>query len=290
MAKHHQYFRKFPLTTYRGVPCTQILRRVGFTAEIQNYFNQFYQHTIEDGQRLEDIAYDLYGDVDLDWLIYHANDIIDPYYDVPLDTLSFENYIVQKYGSRTVAQDRVYAYRSNWRSDPSILGVSDYAALDGMKKRFYEPTIGNLGVTLGYSRKQDDDLISTNQIISIQFASEQSTLYNVGDVLYSTSGLASEATIVSIDSTTMILQHIEGSWQRETNFSVRNKDSSLILELNADSYTLITNVIDPLIQTYYKQYSTYDFERDANERKRDIYLPREGQASSLNKQLDDLMK
>jgi len=290
MAKHHQYFRKFPLTTYRGTPCTQILRRVGFKRELQNYFNSFYQHTLEDGQKIEDISHDLYGDVDLDWVVYHANDIIDPYYDVPLDTLSFDTFIKQKYGSRAAAEDRVYAYRNNWRADATILSVSDYEALDGIKKRFYEPTLGNFGVTLGYSRKEDDDLISTNRIISIGLIDDSETVFSVGDVIYTSSGTAAEATVVAVDDDTLILQHIVGDWERGSNFSVRNKDSSITRTVDAETYTLITNVIDPLLQIYYTPYSTYQFEADVNERKRDIYMPNENQVSSLNKQLDDLMK
>lgn len=290
MAKHTQYFRKFPLTTYRGTPCLNILRRVGFKRELQNYYNAFYQHTLEDGQRIEDVAFDLYKDVDLDWALYHANDIIDPYYDVPLDNLSFETYIRKKYESRESAEDRVFAYRSNWRTDPSVIGVSDYNALDGKKKRFYEPEIGNLGVTLGYSRKKEDDLISTNRIISIGLIDDSETVFSVGSPVYVSSGTAAEASVVAVSNNTLILQHIEGDWERASNFTIRNKDSSILRTADADTYTLITNVIDPILQTFYSKYSVYQYERDVNERKRDIYLPNEAQMPSLNKQLDDLMK
>lgn len=76
----HQYFRKFPITPYRGVPSLNILRRVDFNNKVKNFFTAFYAFDVTAGEKPETIAFDYYDDVDYDWLIYHANDIIDPYH------------------------------------------------------------------------------------------------------------------------------------------------------------------------------------------------------------------
>lgn len=291
MAKSSEYFRKFPLISYNGVPAINILKRVDFNANVRKYFQAFYDYEMQEGQRIDEIAHDLYGDVDLDWVLLQANDIIDPYYDVPLDDLSFNNLIKQKYGTIANAQRLVYAYRNNWRVDDSIIDMSAYNALPGNRKRFYEPALGAMGMTVGYVRKRNDDLISTNQIISIQFSSEQETYFAVGDTVTATSGSSvTRATVTNISSLGMTLEDIEGTWQRDTNFSVQDQDAKLTIELNASSYTKILDVIPLDLQGFYSKYNVYQYEYDVNERRRKINLVSESQVDSLNKQLNKLLK
>ena len=77
MSDREQYFRKFPLIPYNGVPSINILRRVDFNNNVKNFFTAFYSFNIQSGERIETIAHDYYEDVDLDWLIYLTNNIVD---------------------------------------------------------------------------------------------------------------------------------------------------------------------------------------------------------------------
>lgn len=47
---------------------------------------------LADGQTMENIAYDYYGDANLHWVIILLNDIIDPYYDLPLSPKEIRAY------------------------------------------------------------------------------------------------------------------------------------------------------------------------------------------------------
>ena len=57
----------------------------------------FYEHNVEEGQRPDIIAAKYYGNATLSWIILLTNDILDPYYDWPLDYQDFKNYMREKY-------------------------------------------------------------------------------------------------------------------------------------------------------------------------------------------------
>ena len=90
----NQYFQKFPLISYRDNISVDITRRVDFDSNIKSYIQAFYEYVLTEDQRIEDVAFNYYNDVDLDWLIYLSNDIIDPYFDVPLTNKQFDSYII----------------------------------------------------------------------------------------------------------------------------------------------------------------------------------------------------
>lgn len=100
-----EYFDKIPEITYNRVLVRDISRRVAFLKKsIANPYT-FLPYTIEEGDRAEDIAYHYYGDPNYSWLVYLANDIIDPYNEWPMDEFTFNQYIIEKYkdqaGGRT---------------------------------------------------------------------------------------------------------------------------------------------------------------------------------------------
>lgn len=61
-----------------------------------------YEYYVQDGERPEQVSYYYYGSVDLVWLIFFANDIIDPYYDWPLSNKDLESYINEKYRVKSI--------------------------------------------------------------------------------------------------------------------------------------------------------------------------------------------
>jgi hypothetical protein len=63
----------------------------------------FYTYTILEGEKPEDISYKLYGKVWYYWTILLINERFDYQYDFPLSSKLLNDYIVEKYGSATVA-------------------------------------------------------------------------------------------------------------------------------------------------------------------------------------------
>jgi hypothetical protein len=98
------YFRNFPFTNYQ-------IKDYNINEVVQNPLVRFkivdvlrnvkflYQEYIIEEESASEIAFNLYGDETLDWIIYITNNIIDPKYDWPLDYTAFNNFLIKKYGS-----------------------------------------------------------------------------------------------------------------------------------------------------------------------------------------------
>tara|TARA_Y100001972_G_C7525672_1_gene265026 strand:- start:162 stop:728 length:567 start_codon:yes stop_codon:yes gene_type:complete len=104
------YFSFFPTTSHdlkdvnRVTEVTNILRRFKFKTKVKDIVGTYYDYTMHEGDRMDTIAERYYGDSNLAWVILHFNDIVDPYYDLPLFGKEFTDYIVEKYGSVTTAR------------------------------------------------------------------------------------------------------------------------------------------------------------------------------------------
>ena len=98
-----RYFEQFPLMiydikgneNYKLVP--DIFRRVKARTKIKNNLTLLDKYDVADGERPEHVAYKVYGDTDLFWVVCIMNNIENVYYDWPLSNLQFENFVKDKY-------------------------------------------------------------------------------------------------------------------------------------------------------------------------------------------------
>ena len=65
----------------------------------------YEQYYVKNGQRPDQISYNLYGDEQYYWIILQINEIIDYYTQWPLSQYELDEYILQKYGSSTKADE-----------------------------------------------------------------------------------------------------------------------------------------------------------------------------------------
>lgn len=113
-----QFFNLFPrieydvnnsqYSTYDAI--TNITFRVRFVRDLLNNIYSYTPYTIREGDTPEILADKVYGNPEAHWMILYANDMLDPQYDWPLDTRSFNNYIKKKYGSLETAQTTIHHY------------------------------------------------------------------------------------------------------------------------------------------------------------------------------------
>lgn len=96
-----EYFENFPTIEYKGRRVRDLTRRNLFLKNVSNNPLLFLPYTIKEGEKAEDIAYYYYGSTEYTWLVYLANNIIDPYHDWPLDEQDFDKYIAQKYAKES---------------------------------------------------------------------------------------------------------------------------------------------------------------------------------------------
>ena len=110
-----KYFENFPVIEYEGRRIRDISRRSNFVRAVSNNPYLYYPYTVSEGERAEDIANFYYGSVDYVWLVYMANNIIDPYHEWPMDPQTFNDYLVEKYTAQSgeVGEDVI-----DWTRDP----------------------------------------------------------------------------------------------------------------------------------------------------------------------------
>jgi hypothetical protein len=126
------YFERFPLMAYdvagngnyKLLP--NILRRVKLRAGIRSGSFLFDNYDVTDGERPEDIAFKLYGDPELHWVILMTNNVTDRYYQWPLTTPQFEEHLKDKYGAGN--EDAVHHYEKTQDSGKtSSSGPNDFS-------------------------------------------------------------------------------------------------------------------------------------------------------------------
>jgi hypothetical protein len=120
------YFDKFPTIRYDNENIRDITKRTKFIESNLSDPLLFLPYTIREGEKPEDVAFNYYGTVDYTWLVLLANNMLDPYYDWPLDEQEFNEYLIKKYSEQsglkgydvvawtqneTIADNIVYYYK-----------------------------------------------------------------------------------------------------------------------------------------------------------------------------------
>ena len=87
-----KYFNQFPITQYNlsglngnTIDVTDIFRRVKIRDKLANNVTLFDKYDVIEGEKPEDVAYKAYGDADYFWVVTLVNNIVNRYYDWPLD-------------------------------------------------------------------------------------------------------------------------------------------------------------------------------------------------------------
>lgn len=94
-----KYFRYFPEISYKGTPVKDITRRVRFLEQVSTDPRLFLPYTVKEGETPGEISFHYYGNVNYVWLIYLANNVIDPYYDWPMTQANLDGFVSDKYRS-----------------------------------------------------------------------------------------------------------------------------------------------------------------------------------------------
>jgi Base plate wedge protein 53 len=112
------YFTSYPTIKYNienrknsyELTVKDIFFRVNIIKDVISNIGTYYYHSIEDTDTPEILAYKIYKNTELHWIILYANDMLDPIADWPKDYNTFNKYIISKYGSLTAAQTTTHHY------------------------------------------------------------------------------------------------------------------------------------------------------------------------------------
>ena len=112
------YFHTFPTLPYdtdgtmphKYQTVRNIMNRAKIKDSIKSDIAAYYPYLVQEGERPDILSFRYYGSVSYAYLILLFNNIIDPQFDWPLNTIDFENYIIAKYGSVSAAYDETKFY------------------------------------------------------------------------------------------------------------------------------------------------------------------------------------
>jgi len=137
------YFSRFPMLVY-DIAGTEkykllpnILKRVKLRSGIRSGSFMFDNYDVADGERPEDIAFKLYGDSELHWVILMTNNITDRFYQWPLTQPQFQEHLKDKYGAGN--EDAVHHYEITQTSGPT--SSRDYSHMVECNSDEDNPTI-----------------------------------------------------------------------------------------------------------------------------------------------------
>ena len=128
------FFNRFPILAYdvknndnyKLLP--DILRRVKLRSSIRSSSMLFDTYDVRNGDRPEDIAFKWFGDAELHWVILMTNNVLDRYYDWPMNDVQFQEFLTDKYGAGS--EDAIHHYEITKSSGRTTgQGPNDYSHL-----------------------------------------------------------------------------------------------------------------------------------------------------------------
>ena len=287
------YFEAFALQQYgeNNEVSRMLTTRVNIAQSVLKQTSAFYPYTLREGERPDTLSFLFYSKPELEWLIFFANNIIDPYYDWYLNGEQFNNYIASKYGSIVVAQTRTRHYETIWIGDDTRISPDTYSTLTANTtvnlKKYWEPIIDEYDRAVSYGRKKLSLIATTNQVISLKIANTNGTFVEGEDIYQQNNGIiTSSASLLTANSTYMTAQHVSGSFI--TTRSILGADSVANTTLT-DTPVILKQNIPAEELSYWQAVSYYDYENEINESKKHVKLVGAEYAALAENNLNELM-
>ena len=118
-----RYFRNLPNFEYISrinerktnkdfITVKNLFRRPIIREDLFADFMSFTKYQIVGDERPDEVAYDVYGESDLDWVVLLSNNIINVRDEWPLSQHDYRNYLIEKYGNDTDEIDKIKFYET----------------------------------------------------------------------------------------------------------------------------------------------------------------------------------
>jgi len=258
------YFNKFPTVVYNGQLAKNLLARAKLSDETRNNKIVFQKYTMNDLDRVDVLSNYYYDNPGYSWLVWFSNDVIDPYYDMPLSELDFTRYVENKYGSMANAMRKIMFYRLNWVNLDEVLTPQQFNAL-GKNKKYYRPVLDANLIPVQYVINEKDYVVSTNRVQSY-------TLDNITGAFVPGEEIqidgATYAIVDAVGDDYVICKNIVGAFEVDSIIVGQTSSAEARIAL---VNTLVENI--PLDETvYWAPVSAFDYENELNELKKEIKL------------------
>lgn len=284
-----KFFEKFPVITYGNNEVTDITRNTVMRNSVLQNPYAFYKYDISSGEREDQFANRYYGDPYRSWIVYMANQILDPYYEWYMDENQFEEFIEMKYGTIQLANEKIKYYKNAWESVED-LDVNGYDALPAIRKKYWEPIRGNYNAIISYSRKQEEWSAKTNK----------TTAYKVDNSVFKKDELCTvkfddnnkgRGQVCFSNSSVVMLNHLSGVTEG-ANVVLASALTSIESGANTrfTSANLVSYTINPTEYSYWRPISYYEYESNKNEYNKTIRVIDSDYSRQLSEELKTLLK
>ena len=125
------YFKQFPTIPYdshgtgKFKDVKNLLRRVAIRSKVKTNTMVYDTYDVKNGETPESIAFKLYGDAELHWVIMLVNDITDRFHDWPMSEAQFLQYVNEKYDNVDAVHHYEIAQSSGDTSTKIDIGTSN---------------------------------------------------------------------------------------------------------------------------------------------------------------------
>lgn len=115
MGTYFDYFPRIPYNISKTDQVhldliTDIFFRFKFLDKVKKMKVAYFSHQLQSGETPDILANKVYGEPQAHWIILLLNDIVDPNIDWYKDENTFENFIIDKYGSIAEAYNTIHHY------------------------------------------------------------------------------------------------------------------------------------------------------------------------------------
>ena len=140
------YFSEFPTIPYdaegngKFKDVKNLLRRVGIRAKVKSNTMLYDTYDVKNGETPESIAFKLYDDAELHWIVMLVNNITDRFHDWPLSEAQFLNFVNDKYSNPNAIHHYEIEQESGDTSIKIDIGTSnaDYPTATAITNYEYE--------------------------------------------------------------------------------------------------------------------------------------------------------
>ena len=143
------YFNNFPTIPYdsKGTgefkDVKNLLRRVGIRAKVKSNTMLYDTYDVKNGETPESIAFKLYDDAELHWVVMLINDITDRFHDWPLSEAQFLQFINDKYDNVNAIHHYEISQQSGDKKKKINIGTdnTDYPAATAITNYEHEQEV-----------------------------------------------------------------------------------------------------------------------------------------------------
>ena len=90
-----------------------LFKKGKFREDIYQELTTFEKYQIQGDDRPDNVAFELYGDATLDWVVLMTNNILNIQTEWPMKQADFNEYLLEKYGSYDTLYTDIHHYESN---------------------------------------------------------------------------------------------------------------------------------------------------------------------------------